>query len=85
MKDKAQNSGHKVSRKPMKEHQRCNKRRNLIVVTFARVKDWRRILKRYEKRPKAFLSAVAFAATAMSWPDVSEDVGGPRLRPYWGG
>jgi hypothetical protein len=34
---------------------------------FGRLKDWRRVSTRYDRRPKVFISAVALAAIAMLW------------------
>ena len=35
--------------------------------SFARLKDWRRVATRYDRYPKAFLSACALAAVVMFW------------------
>lgn len=43
------------------------RRRHQIENTFARLKDWRRIATRYDRCPKAFLSACALAAVVMFW------------------
>ncbi len=42
-------------------------RRNRIEIMFGRLKDWRRVANRYDRRPKVFLSAVALAATVIFW------------------
>ena len=55
--------GRKSRGKPIKH----DKRRNRIEIMFGRLKDWRRIATRYDRCPKVFLSAVAFAATIMFW------------------
>ena len=43
--------------------------RNLIERMFCRLKDFRRIATRYDKRADIFLSAVCIAATITSWTD----------------
>ena len=52
---------------PIKHDKRRYKRRNRIEIMFGRLKDWRRVATRYDRCPKVFLSAVALAATVMSW------------------
>jgi transposase len=59
--------GRKSRDKPVKYDKRRYKRRNRIEIMFGRLKDWRRIATRYDKCPKAFLSAVALAVTVMFW------------------
>ena len=44
-----------------------DKRRYRIEIMFGRLKDWRRVATRYDRCPKAFLSAVALVATVMFW------------------
>ena len=59
--------GRKSRGKPIK-HDTCRyKRRNRIEIMFGRLKDWRRVATRYDRCPKVFLAAVAFAATVMFW------------------
>lgn len=43
------------------------KARNLIERMFCRLKDFRRIATRYDKRADTFLSAVLIAATVLWW------------------
>ena len=43
--------------------------RNLIERAFCRLKDWRRIATRYDKRANNFASAIAIAATIIWWAD----------------
>ena len=43
------------------------KRRNLIERMFCRLKDFRRIATRYDKRADTFLSAIIIAATLVWW------------------
>lgn len=43
------------------------KQRNLIERMFCRLKDFRRIATRYDKRADTFLSAVLIAATLLLW------------------
>ena len=58
--------GRKSRGKPIKHDKRRYKRRNRIEIMFGRLKDWRRVATRYDRCPKAFLSAIALAATVMS-------------------
>ncbi len=51
----------------VKYDKRRYKRRNRIEIMFGRLKDWRRVATRYDRRPKVFLSAIALAATVMFW------------------
>jgi transposase len=53
--------------KPAKFDKRRYKRRNRIEIMFGRLKDWQRLATRYDRCPKVFLSAVALAATVLSW------------------
>jgi transposase len=53
--------------KPIKYDPRRYKRRNRIEIMFGRLKDWRRVVTRYDRCPKVFLSAVALAATVIFW------------------
>lgn len=43
------------------------RQRNLIERMFCRLKDFRRIATRYDKRANTFLSAVLIAATCLWW------------------
>ena len=51
----------------MKYDKRRYKRRNLIENMFGRLKDWRRLATRYDRRPKVFLSAIVLAAIVIYW------------------
>jgi transposase len=53
--------------KPIKHDKRRSKRRNRIELMFGRLKDWRRVATRYDRRPKVFHSVIALAATVMFW------------------
>ena len=59
--------GQRSRGKPRKHDKRRCKLRNRIEIMFGRLKDWRRVATRYDRRPKVFLSAVALAATVMFW------------------
>jgi len=59
--------GRKSRGKPIRHDRRRYKRRNRIEIMFGRLKDWRRVATRYDRCPKALLSAVALAATVMFW------------------
>jgi transposase len=59
--------GRRSCSKPVKYDKRRYKRRNRIEIIFGRLKDWRRVATRYDRCPKVFLSAVAFAATVLFW------------------
>ncbi|KAG1649463.1 hypothetical protein GQR58_029009 [Nymphon striatum] len=52
---------------------RCRKRHK-IENCDARLRDWRRIATRYDRCPKVFLSACAFAAVAMFCVFLAEDI-----------
>ena len=58
-------------RKQRKAIVRCDKRRykrrNRIEIMFGRLKDWRRVVTRYDRCPKVFLSAIALAAVVIYW------------------
>ena len=56
------------SRGRVKYDKRSYKRRNRIEIMFSRLKDWRPIVTRYDRRTKVFLSATPLAATVMFWP-----------------
>ena len=59
--------GRKSRGKPIKHDRRRYKRRNRIEIMFGRLKDWRRVVTRYDRSPKVFLSVVALAATVIFW------------------
>lgn len=59
--------GRKSRGKPIKHDKRRYRRRNRIEIMFGRLKGWRRVTTRYDRRPKVFPSAVALAATVMFW------------------
>ena len=59
--------GRKARKVPVKDDRRRYKRRNRIEIMFGRLKDWRRVATRYDRCPKVFLSAIASAATVLSW------------------
>ncbi len=52
---------------PIKYDKRRYRRRHRIEIMFGRIKDWRRVATRYDRCPKAFLSAIALAATVIYW------------------
>ena len=43
------------------------KQRNRIERMFGRLKDWRRIATRYDRRAHTFMSAICIAATVILW------------------
>jgi transposase len=43
------------------------RQRNIIERMFCRLKDWRRIATRYDRKLKSFLGAIALAATVIWW------------------
>ncbi|WP_157772700.1 transposase, partial [Pseudoponticoccus marisrubri] len=51
-----------------KHDKRRDKRRDRIEIMFGRLKDWRRVATRYDRRPPVFPSAIALAATVIYWP-----------------
>ena len=59
--------GRKQRKAPVKYDKRRYKRRNRIEIMFGRLKDWRRVATRYDRCPKAFLSAIALAAIVIYW------------------
>ena len=59
--------GRKQRKKTVKYDKRRYKRRNRIEIMFGRLKDWRRVATRYDRCPKAFLSAIALPATVIYW------------------
>ena len=52
---------------PHAYNRQAYKARNLIARMFCRLKDYRRIATRYDKRADTFLSAVFLAATLIWW------------------
>jgi transposase len=56
-----------VLRQAYQVRQAHYKRRNRIEIMFGRLKDWRQVATCYDRCPKVFLSAIAFAATVMFW------------------
>ena len=59
--------GRKSRDRPIKHDKRRTKRRHRIEMMFGRLKDWRRVATRYDRGPIVFLSAIALAATVLSW------------------
>ncbi len=59
--------GQKSRDKPVKYDKRRYRKRNRVEITFGRLKDWWRVATRYDRCPKAFLSAIALAATVIFW------------------
>ena len=57
--------GRKSRAKAMRYGKRRYKRRNRIEIIFGRLRDWRRVVTRYDRRPKVFLSTLALTATAI--------------------
>lgn len=57
--------GRRQRKATIKYDKRRYKRRNRIEIMFGRLKDWRRVATRYDRCPKVFLSAIAFAATVI--------------------
>ena len=57
--------GRKSRKKTVKYDKRRYKSRNRIEIMFGRIKDWRRVVTRYDRCPTVFLSAVALAATIL--------------------
>ena len=57
----------KSRKKTVKYDKRRYKRRNRIERMFGRLKDWRRVAKRYDRSQTVFLSAIALAATVIFW------------------
>ena len=52
---------------PVQYNRRSYKRRNRIEIMLSRLKDRRRITKRYDRCPTVFLPAMALAATVLLW------------------
>lgn len=59
--------GRKQRKTKVKHDKRRYKRRNRIEIMYDRLKDWRRVATRYDRCPKASLSAIALAATVIYW------------------
>jgi transposase len=59
--------GRKSRGKPTTHNKRRYRRRNRIDTMFGRLKNWRPVTIRYDRCPTVFLSAVALAATVISW------------------
>ena len=59
--------GRKIRNQTVKYDKRRYKRRNSIEIMFGLLKDWRRVATCYDRCPKAFVSAVALAATVIFW------------------
>ena len=59
--------GRKQRKRPVRYDKRRYKRGNRIEIMFGRLKDWRRVAKRYDRCPKVFLSAIALAALVIYW------------------
>ena len=57
--------GRKSRKKAVKDDKRRYKRRNRIEMMFDRLKDWRRVATRYDRRPQTFFSAILLAATVL--------------------
>lgn len=55
----------KSRRRAVKYDKRGYKRRNRITIMFGRLKDWRRVVTRYDRCPEIFASAIALAATIL--------------------
>jgi transposase len=49
------------------KYKRRYKRRNRIEIMFGRLKGWRLVATRYDRCPKAFLSAIALSALVIYW------------------
>lgn len=52
---------------PVKYDKRRYRRRSRIEIMFGCSKDWRRVATCYDRRPTAFFSAIALAATVIFW------------------
>ena len=59
--------GRKTRLEPVRYDKGRYRRRSGTEIMFARLKDWRRVATRYHRRPTAFFSAVALAATVIFW------------------
>ena len=76
-------SGAEGLEKPVKFDERRYTRRHRIEIMFGRLKDWRRVATRYDRRPEVVRSAVALAATVMLWQRVLS-FGSGVASPYSG-
>jgi len=52
---------------PIPHDEQRYKDRNKVEIMFGRLKDWRRVVTRYDRCPKVFLSAIALAALVIYW------------------
>ena len=52
---------------PHRYDRRAYRRRNVIERMFCRLKDFRRVATRYDKRADTFLAAILIAATLVWW------------------
>ncbi|PTM75587.1 DDE family transposase [Cereibacter johrii] len=59
--------GRKSRRTDVRYDKRRYKRRNRSEIMFGRLKDWRRVARRYDRCPDAFFSAIALAAIVLFW------------------
>lgn len=59
--------GRKQRKTPVKYDKHRYQRRNRIEIMFGRLRDWGRVATRYDRCPKAFLSAIALAAIVIYW------------------
>ena len=59
--------GRKSRLQPIRHDKHRHRRRSRIEAMFGRLKDWRRVATRYDRRPTISLSAVALAATLIFW------------------
>ena len=57
----------KQRKKTVRYDRRRYERRNRFEIMFGRLKDWRRVLPRYNRCPKVFLSAIPLAALVIYW------------------
>jgi transposase len=53
--------------KAVRHDKRRGRRRNRTEIMFRRLKDWRRVVTRYDRCARTFLSALAHAAAVMFW------------------
>ncbi len=59
--------GRKSRKTAVKHDKRRYKRRNRIEIMFGRLKDWRRVPTRNDRRPETFFSTVALASIVLFW------------------
>ena len=57
----------KQRKTPVRYDKRMYKRCNSIEIMFGRRKDKRRVVTRYDRCPKVFLSAIVLAAVVICW------------------